>query len=123
MGDQHFETAAYYAALIVRQLKHHPLPSDQILNVNVPDLPLSAIQGIQVTRLGNRYRDEKMIEEKDPRGKPVYWIGPPGAKQDAGEGTDFYAIDRGYVSVTPMKVDMTAYETMQTLTDWLMEIQ
>ncbi len=123
VGDQHFETAAYYAALIVRQLKHHPLPSDQILNVNVPDLPLSAIQGIQVTRLGNRYRDEKMIEEKDPRGKPVYWIGPPGAKQDAGEGTDFYAIDRGYVSVTPMKVDMTAYETMQTLTDWLTEIQ
>ena len=123
VGEKHFETAAYYAALIVRQLKQNPLPSDQILNINVPDLPLSEIKGIQVTRLGNRYRDEKMIEETDPRGKPLYWIGPPGAKQDAGQGTDFYAIEHGFVSVTPMKVDMTAYETMQTLTDWLTEIQ
>ena len=79
----------------------HPLPADQILNVNVPDLPLDQIKGIRVTRLGNRHRAESVICSEDPRGQPIYWIGPPGSQQDAGEGTDFAAIEQGYVSITP----------------------
>ncbi len=123
VGETHFASAAHYASLLVSRLRTHPLPSDQILNVNVPDLPLEQIKGIQVTRLGNRHRDEKMIVMQDPRGKPVYWIGPPGEKQDAGEGTDFHAIEQGYVSITPLQVDMTAYESVSGLTAWIEEFK
>lgn len=122
-GEQYFETAAHYAALLVQGLLRAPLSSDQILNVNVPDLPLEQIRGIRVTRLGNRHRAEAVIKEYDPRGRPIYWIGPPGAKQDAGEGTDFDAVEQGYVSITPLTVDMTAYSHMSVLADWLTEVE
>ena len=123
VGETHFASAAHYACLLVSRLRTHPLPSDQILNVNVPDLPLEQIKGIKVTRLGNRHRGEKMIVMQDPRGKPVYWIGPPGEKQDAGEGTDFHAIEQGYVSITPLQVDMTAYGSVCELTTWVGEFK
>ncbi|ACQ94330.1 stationary-phase survival protein SurE [Tolumonas auensis DSM 9187] len=123
VGETHFASAAHYACLLVSRLRTHPLPSDQILNVNVPDLPLEQIKGIKVTRLGNRHRGEKMIVMQDPRGKPVYWIGPPGEKQDAGEGTDFHAIEQGYVSITPLQVDMTAYGSVSELTTWVGEFK
>lgn len=123
VGEIHFASAAHYACLLVSRLRTHPLPSDQILNVNVPDLPLEQIKGIKVTRLGNRHRGEKMIVMQDPRGKPVYWIGPPGEKQDAGEGTDFHAIEQGYVSITPLQVDMTAYGSVSELTTWVGEFK
>ena len=97
----------------------HPLPADQILNVNVPDLPLEQIKGIRVTRLGNRHRAESVIRTEDPRGQPIYWIGPPGSQQDAGEGTDFAAIEQGYVSITPLTIDMTAYSSLASLGAWL----
>lgn len=101
VGKTHFATAAHYAAQLVKGMMVHPLPADQILNVNVPDLPLDQIKGIRVTRLGNRHRAESVICSEDPRGQPIYWIGPPGSQQDAGEGTDFAAIEQGYVSITP----------------------
>lgn len=123
VGETHFASAAHYACLLVSRLRTHPLPSDQILNINVPDLPLEQIKGIKVTRLGNRHRGEKMIVMQDPRGKPVYWIGPPGEKQDAGEGTDFHAIEQGYVSITPLQVDMTAYGSVSELTTWVGEFK
>lgn len=119
VGKTHFATAAHYAAQLVRGMMVHPLPADQILNVNVPDLPLDQIKGIRVTRLGNRHRAESVIRTEDPRGQPVYWIGPPGNQQDAGEGTDFAAIEQGYVSITPLTIDMTAYGSLSTLGAWL----
>lgn len=119
VGKTHFASAAHYAAQLVRGLMVHPLPADQILNVNVPDLPLEQIKGIRVTRLGNRHRAESVIRTEDPRGQPVYWIGPPGNQQDAGEGTDFAAIEQGYVSITPLTIDMTAYGSLSTLGAWL----
>lgn len=82
MGKTHFATAAHYAALLVKGLMKHPLPADQILNVNVPDLPSSRSRD-QVTRLGNRHPAESVIRSEDPRGQPIYWIGPPGSQQDA----------------------------------------
>ena len=123
VGDTHFASAAHYACLLVSRLRTHPLPSDQILNVNVPDLPLEQIKGIKVTRLGNRHRGEKMLVMQDPRGKPVYWIGPPCEKQDAGEGTDFHAIEHGFVSITPLQVDMTAYASVAELASWIGEFK
>ena len=119
VGKTHFATAAHYAAQLVRGMMVHPLPADQILNVNVPDLPLDQIKGIRVTRLGNRHRAESVICSEDPRGQPIYWIGPPGSQQDAGEGTDFAAIEQGYVSITPLSIDMTAYSSLAGLGAWL----
>ncbi len=119
VGKTHFATAAHYAALLVKGMMVHPLPADQILNVNVPDLPLDQIKGIRVTRLGNRHRAESVICTEDPRGQPIYWIGPPGSQQDAGEGTDFDAIEQGYVSITPLTIDMTAYSSLAGLGAWL----
>ncbi|WP_409420870.1 5'/3'-nucleotidase SurE [Pseudaeromonas sp. ZJS20] len=119
VGETHFTSAAHYAALLLSRLQSSPLPSDQILNVNVPDLPLAQIKGIRVTRLGNRHRAEAVISQRDPRGKPIYWIGPPGPMQDAGEGTDFAAIEAGYVSITPLHVDMTAYANLPELGRWV----
>ncbi len=119
VGKTHFATAAHYAAQLVKGMMVHPLPADQILNVNVPDLPLDQIKGIRVTRLGNRHRAESVICSEDPRGQPIYWIGPLGSQQDAGEGTDFAAIEQGYVSITPLTIDMTAYSSLAGLGAWL----
>ena len=104
---------------IVEQLCNNPLPMDTILNINVPDLPLNEIQGIQSTRLGNRHKAEPVIKDTDPRGKPIYWIGPAGAEQDAGPGTDFYAINNGFVSVTPIHVDLTQRQALDPVAEWI----
>ncbi|MCK5263648.1 MAG: 5'/3'-nucleotidase SurE, partial [Gammaproteobacteria bacterium] len=90
-----------------------------ILNVNVPDLPWDKIKGIRATRLGNRHKSEGVIRQTDPRGVPVYWVGPPGKTQDAGEGTDFYAVEQGFISMTPLQIDLTRYDSLSGLADWL----
>ncbi|UMX66605.1 hypothetical protein MJ560_22380 [Klebsiella pneumoniae] len=87
--------------------------------MNVPDLQLDQIKGIRVTRCGNRHPADQVIHQKDPRGNILYWIGPPGDKRDAGPGTDFAAVDEGYVSVTPLHVDLTAHQAHEVVTDWL----
>ena len=122
VGSEHFASAAHYACRLVQGLMRNPLPADQILNVNVPDLPLAQIKGIRVTRLGCRHPAETVIVEQDPRGRPIYWIGPPGASQDAGEGTDFAAVEAGYVSITPLQIDITAYRHMDGLQEWIREL-
>jgi 5'-nucleotidase len=119
---QHYQSAADYAARIVKNLLAHPIESNQILNVNVPDLPLEQIKGIKVTRLGARHKAEGMIKTQDPAGKDIYWLGPVGAEQDSGEGTDFGAVADGYVSITPLTVDLTAYNQLTKLADWVTKI-
>ena len=116
---KHFDTAARVACDLVKRLQSDPLPGDIILNVNVPDLPFDELAGVEVTRLGFRHRSERLIEEKDPRGRTIYWIGPAGPGQDAGPGTDFEAVERGAVAVTPLKVDLTRHESLPQLKDWL----
>jgi 5'-nucleotidase len=123
-GDavRHFATAAHYARVIVERLLSTPLVLTMgratILNVNVPNLPLEEIRGVKVTRLGNRHRSEDVIRAEDPRGRPVYWVGPAGASQDAGEGTDFDAVANGFVSVTPLTVDLTNHAALDKLRTW-----
>ncbi|KTD67663.1 Acid phosphatase SurE (Stationary phase survival protein) [Legionella santicrucis] len=116
---QYYETAAIIAKQLVMQLSIHRLPSQTILNVNIPNLPLDKIKGLQVTRLGTRHGAEPVVKDTDPRGRPIYWIGLPGAEADAGPGTDFYAINEGYVSVTPLHLDMTNYKMFDQLAHWL----
>lgn len=119
VGDTHYETAAIIARQLVSTLNINRLPSQTILNVNVPDLPLAEIKGLQVTRLGTRHSAEPIVRDHDPRGRPIYWIGPPGAEADAGVGTDFNAINEGYVSITPLHLDMTNYKMFDQLSHWV----
>ncbi|GAA6182872.1 5'/3'-nucleotidase SurE [Aliiglaciecola sp. NS0011-25] len=116
---KHFETAAKVVVEIIQRLHKHPLPADQILNINVPDVPYQDLQGIEVTRQGRRHRAESMVKDKDPQGQDVYWYGAIGQEQDAGPGTDFYAVAQNRCSVTPLSVDMTAYNSLNDMKKWL----
>ncbi|MEO1898304.1 MAG: 5'/3'-nucleotidase SurE, partial [Methylococcales bacterium] len=116
---KHFDCAAQVAVLLFQKIVKAPLPADTVLNVNVPDLPFSDIKGFQITRLGQRHKAEPVIKASDPRGREIYWVGPPGKEQDAGPGTDFDAIKQGYVSVTPLQLDLTRYDTMQEIEHWI----
>lgn len=116
---QHFQTAAEAAATIVNQLVHDPLPADTILNVNVPDRPWADICGFEVTRLGHRHRAEPALPVENQRGEDWYWIGPAGEEQDNGPGTDFDAIRRGYISITPIHVDLTRYQALEQVASWV----
>jgi 5'-nucleotidase len=120
---EHFETAAWAAKKIVQQLKKSSLPANTILNVNVPDIPIEKIIGFESTRLGNRHKAEPVIKEVDPRGRPLYWVGPAGDEQDAGPGTDFDAIRRGAVSVTPLQIDLTRFDAIDRVANWLQEVE
>lgn len=120
---EHYDTAAQVAKILVDRLRETPLTSDTILNVNVPDLPFAELKGIQVTRLGTRHIAEPTIKEVDPRGRKIYWIGAPGLEQDAGPGTDFYAVNTGYVSVTPLHLDLTHYKVLDELSAWVQPLQ
>jgi 5'-nucleotidase len=115
----HYETAVRVVKALIARLQSDPLPADTILNVNVPDLPWHEIAGYEVTRLGHRHRAEPVVKETDPRGRTIYWIGPPGGEQDAGPGTDFHAIRTHHVSITPLHVDLTRYAAMDKVAGWL----
>jgi 5'-nucleotidase len=118
-GGNHFATAARVAAELVMRLQHTPLGAATILNVNVPDIPYQQLKGTQVTRLGFRHRSEPVIRSLDPKGKEVFWVGPAGAEQDAGPGTDFHAVANGYASITPLQTDLTRHAMLDDLRDWL----
>jgi 5'-nucleotidase len=118
-SGRHFETGAEVARRLVAQLLRKPTEGPLIFNVNVPDVPLAQIRGFRTTRLGFRHRSEPVIRERDPRGRPVYWVGPAGAQQDAGPGTDFHAISEGYVSVTPLQIDLTRHAAIPAVQSWL----
>jgi 5'-nucleotidase len=120
--EQHFATAAYVTVEVLKKLKTHPLAANQILNINVPAVPLHELKGIQVTRLGRRHKAESMTATTDPWGKPIYWYGPLGPHQDGGAGTDFDAIAHGYASVTPLDIDMTAYSSLESMRTWLQSV-
>ena len=118
-NPSHFDTAAHVAVTLFKQLMNKPLPQETILNVNVPDIAIKDLKGYQATRLGQRHKSEPVIKSEDPRGRIIYWVGPPGAEQDAGPGTDFHAINTGFVSVTPLQVDLTWYDRLNELSTWL----
>jgi 5'-nucleotidase len=118
-SGRHFASAARVARLLIGQLLEHPLERATILNVNIPDLPFEALRGLRTTRLGKRHPAEPVIEARDQRNRVVYWIGPAGAGADAGEGTDFDAVAEGFVSVTPLLIDLTRYSALEAVASWL----
>ena len=116
---QHFATGARVARELVERLLREPLPQSTILNVNVPDVPYEQLKGMRATRLGYRHRAEAVVKSHDPRGRPIFWVGLAGPGQDAGPGTDFAAVEDGYVSVTPLQVDLTRHSALESLGAWL----
>ena len=115
VGRQHFETAAQVIIDLLPQLESLSLPQRTVININVPDIPFNQLKGYEVTRLGHRHRCDPPVKTQSPRGKDYYWISGVGHEDDAGPGTDFYAINNDRVSITAIQVDMTAYDGNQTL--------
>jgi len=116
--ERDYGPAAEYARRIVATAIAGGLTKDLLLNVNVPCLPGPAIQGIRVTRQGLRVYRDKLDERRDPRGQPYYWIGgdyPTGVPDD---GTDFAALRDGYVTITPLQLDLTCYQVAERIRGW-----
>ncbi|MDW8052814.1 MAG: 5'/3'-nucleotidase SurE [Armatimonadota bacterium] len=115
----HYETAALAALNIARLLQEHPLPKHTFLNVNVPNLPPNEIKGYQITALGKRQYADRIESRVDPAGRPYYWLSGSLVEERDQPGTDVYAVARGYVSITPIHLDFTAYELMEPMREWL----
>jgi len=118
-GGDHYETAARVGVELVQRFRSRPIAQAVLLNVNVPDVPYERLQGREVTRLGKRHKAEPVVKSTTPRGDVVYWIGAAGSAQDAGEGTDFHAVARHAVSVTPLQMDLTRYSQLEVVRKWL----
>ena len=116
---RNYETAARVARLLIERMEEGAIAPDTLLNVNVPDVPWTELAGLRATRLGARHKAEPVLEQADPRGRPVYWVGEPGGAADAGEDTDFAAVAAGYVSVTPLTTDLTHRSMLRGVADWL----
>jgi len=113
-----YETAAKVTVNLVKHLQKNPLERGMILNANVPNLPYEELQGVQVTRQGDRHLSEPIMPTEDGRGYRIYWLGAAGKVSDGGKGTDFHAVHSGYVSLTPLQVDLTAHERMNVVQSW-----
>lgn len=116
---EHFQTAANVIRELVDRFAANPFREPTLLNVNVPDVPPEALKGTRVTRLGRRHRAQDVVRTVNPRNQVMYWVGAAGAAQDAGPGTDFHAVAEGFVSVTPLQLDLTRYPQLDTVRDWL----
>ena len=115
---EHFETAAAVALELFERHEQQALGA-RLLNVNVPDLPHAKLKGYRVTRLGRRHKAENVVATKSPRGETVYWVGAAGAAADAGEGTDFHAVEHGYASITPLQIDLTNHDELPLVAAWM----
>jgi 5'-nucleotidase len=118
-GAQYFETAAKVVIDLVKRYEKSGFPPPLLLNVNVPDIPYDELHGMVVTRLGKRHKAEPVIKTNTPRGETVYWVGAAGNAQDAGPGTDFYAVEHEQVSLTPLQIDLTQFKQLDAVQDWL----
>ena len=114
-----FSAAARVARDLAERFMRDPFPQPVLLNVNVPDVAYERLQGVKVTRLGRRHKAEPVVRSVTPRNETVYWVGAAGGAADAGEGTDFHAVANGYVSVTPLQIDLTHVGQIAGIRDWL----
>ncbi len=119
-SNKNFSTAARITADIVQRFITNKFQEPMLLNINVPDVTYEELEGIEVTRLGRRHKSEAVIKSQSPRGETVYWVGAAGAVQDAGDGTDFNAVQKNRVSITPLQIDLTHYEQLDAVKQWLL---
>jgi 5'-nucleotidase len=119
-GYAQLATGAKVACEVVETYRTYLLEQGpKLLNVNIPECSYSELKGLEVTRLGKRHPAQAAIEQVNHRGQKMYWLGPAGGHMDAGEGTDFYAIEQQRVSITPLGVDLTAHAQLNSLAQWL----
>jgi 5'-nucleotidase len=117
---QHYAAAAEVTCNLIGDIMRHGRGKNWLMNVNVPDRPLRGILGVRITRLGQRHKEASVLRQDDPRGRPIYWIGPPGApRADTAGDTDFEATAQGFVSVTPLHTDLTAHGALVDLATWI----
>lgn len=109
---KHMVTAAMVGARVADHVLAHGLPEDTTLNVNVPDLPIEQLAGIAITRMGRRTYQDEIVRREDPRGGVYYWIGGAAPSHVQEAGTDFEAVERGLVSITPLHRDLTNHAVM-----------
>ena len=114
-----FETAAQVTLELVQMIQRQKSREPLLLNVNVPDVPYADLRGTVVTRLGKRHKAESVVRTVTPRNETVYWVGAAGEAQDAGEGTDFYAVSHNQVSITPLQIDLTHNAQLPLIRNWL----
>jgi 5'/3'-nucleotidase len=116
---RHYDTAAAIARELVERFQRAPITQPVLLNVNVPNVAYAELAGVETTRLGRRHKAEPVVKLQTPRGDTAYWIGPAGGAQDAGPGTDFFAVEQRRVSITPLQVDLTFPGQLALVKDWL----
>ena len=117
--QENFQAAADYVAELVARFAEKPFPEHVLLNINVPDVPADQIAGVEVTRLGRRHKAQDTVKTINPRNQTMYWVGAAGTAQDAGPGTDFHALAHGFISLTPLQLDLTRYAQLGIVEDWL----
>jgi 5'-nucleotidase len=115
----HFATAGRVAREFVERFIRDPIREPVLLNVNVPDIHHAELKGMEVTRLGRRHKAEPVVKMQSPRNETVYWVGAAGAAADAGPGTDFNAIERCVVSITPLQIDLTHAAQLPSIRQWM----
>jgi 5'-nucleotidase len=121
-GWGQLEGAARVARSMIEQVIAQPPGSGAwLLNVNIPDRPYEALQGQRITRLGRRHASAPVIRQTNPRGEPIWWIGAAGDAREAGDGTDFHAVANGYVSITPLQIDLTDHEGLPRWREWFVQ--
>ncbi|WP_434633346.1 5'/3'-nucleotidase SurE [Chromobacterium sp. CV08] len=118
-SGRHFASAGKVVEQLVERCLADPFAQPVLLNVNVPDIAPEELGAFAVTRLGRRHAAQPVIKSQNPRGETIYWVGPVGAVQDAGAGTDFGCVAAGQVSVTPLMLDLTAYGQLDRISTWL----
>ena len=118
MGNKNFDTAVHVLVEFLKTYHQLNLDKNTIININVPDIPLAELKGIKLTRLGKRHCSDPVVKQKDPRGGEIYWVGPAGVAEDSSVGTDFYAVEGGYASITPLKIDLTNYKMHEQMANF-----
>ena len=118
-NPQNFQTAANVVLDLIKRVSVKKNDKAPLLNINVPDIPSDKIQGLSITRLGKRKQAEPVISDFSPKGHKVYWVGAAGDAQDCGEGTDFFAVDKNYVSITPIQIDLTDHKQINQMNEWI----
>ncbi|RMH68685.1 MAG: 5'/3'-nucleotidase SurE [Gemmatimonadetes bacterium] len=116
--SENYQVAADFAATLVKQVLEHGLPQDVLLNVNIPAVDAGEIRGVRITRLGKRTYQNPVVKKEDPRGRNYYWLAGTPVNTDLGTDTDTYAIENDYISITPIHLDLTHYETISHIREW-----
>jgi len=116
---KNYATAGRVARDLVERFIRNPVKEPVLLNVNVPDIAHDQLKGMEVTRLGRRHKAEPVVKMLSPRNETVYWVGAAGSAADAGPGTDFEAVERGAVSITPLQIDLTNTAQLPSIRHWM----